>query len=168
MLTAPCSYRTVGSVDQDPGGNARKVSPHESLRSNQGERRLDLRVRASREEVGGVRHALESLGLPAVMLDDAALLVSELVSNSIRHSGLRPEDEIRITADLSDQRRLRVMVRDRPAGQPRPPVSMSIRPPPGAESGWGLYLVDQVASHWGTIDDGEGGGYWFELRTETP
>lgn len=168
MLTAPCSYRTVGGVDQDPGGNARKVGPHESLRSNQGERRLDLRVRASREEVAGVRHALESLGLPAVMLDDAALLVSELVSNSIRHSGLRPEDEIRITADLSDQRRLRVMVRDRSAGQPPPPVSMSIRPAPGAESGWGLYLVDQIASHWGTVDDGEGGGYWFELRTETP
>jgi hypothetical protein len=39
--------------------------------------------------------------------------------------------------------------------------------PPGAESGWGLYLVDQIASHWETLDDEEGGGYWFELRTGT-
>jgi hypothetical protein len=43
-------------------------------------------------------------------------------------------------------------------------VSGSIRPTPGAESGWGLFLVDRLASRWGTA----AGGYWFELRAEPP
>jgi hypothetical protein len=43
-------------------------------------------------------------------------------------------------------------------------VSGSIRPAPGAESGWGLYLVDRLASRWGT----SAGGYWFELGHEQP
>jgi len=43
-------------------------------------------------------------------------------------------------------------------------VSGSIRPAPGAESGWGLYLVDRVASRWGTSAH----GYWFELHQDPP
>jgi anti-sigma regulatory factor (Ser/Thr protein kinase) len=143
------------------------VGPLEPLHANQSERRLDLRVRASPEEVLLVRHALGGLGLPDVMLDDATLLVSELLTNSIRHSGLRPDEEVRVTAEWSGQR-LRVTVRDRPAARPAPPVAGSIRPPPGAESGWGLFLVDQIASQWGTLDDEAGGGYWFELKPMAP
>jgi anti-sigma regulatory factor (Ser/Thr protein kinase) len=106
-----------------------------------------------------VRESLRDLELPTALKDQAELLVSEMVTNSILHSGLRPEDEIRICATWSGTR-LRVDVRDRHR-TPRPsPLAGSIRPEPGAESGWGLYLVDRLASRWGI----RSWGYWFELE----
>jgi anti-sigma regulatory factor (Ser/Thr protein kinase) len=130
-------------------------------------RHLELRVRPKPEEVSAVRQELGSLRLPAVMLDDATLLVSELLANSIKHAGLRPNEKVRVTAEWSGER-LRVTVRDRPAGSPPPPLAGFVRPPSGAESGWGLYLVDRMASRWGTLEADEGAGYWFELRRHTP
>jgi anti-sigma regulatory factor (Ser/Thr protein kinase) len=103
------------------------------------------------------RRALRRLGLPGQLAHDALLLISELVTNSVRHAGLGPDDRIDITADWSGTR-LRVQVRDR--GRPERPELSVVRPTPGAESGWGLYLVDRLASRWGTTPD----GYWFELR----
>ena len=125
-------------------------------------RRLDASVRATRQAAWQARRALRRLGLPGPLGDHAELLVSELVTNSVRHAGLREDDLIRITADWSGQR-LKVAVR---AGRGVLPaaVSGSIRPAPGAESGWGLYLVDRLASRWGTSAN----GYWFELRPEPP
>jgi anti-sigma regulatory factor (Ser/Thr protein kinase) len=97
--------------------------------------------------------------LPYPLAFDAQLLVSELVSNSVRHAGLGRDDLIRVTADWSGDR-LRVHVRDGARPTRASPIAGSIRPAPGAESGWGLYLVDRLASRWGTT----AGGYWFELR----
>jgi anti-sigma regulatory factor (Ser/Thr protein kinase) len=94
--------------------------------------------------------------------------VTELVSNSIRHAELRAGERIRIWAGWSG-RHLKVIVRDRDDGQPSQPVGIagSIRPAPGAESGWGLFIVNQLATRWGAIHDG-GAGYWFELDTSRP
>ena len=125
--------------------------------------RLDFSLRPTRTAPLRARRALSQLRLPLPLAFDAQLLVSELVSNSVRHAGLGRDDLIRVTADWSGER-LRVHVRDR--GRPRraSPVTGSIRPAPGAESGWGLYLVDRLASRWGTT----AGGYWFELRDDQP
>jgi anti-sigma regulatory factor (Ser/Thr protein kinase) len=120
-------------------------------------------VRATREAAAKARRALRELDLPLPLASDAQLAVSELVTNSIRHAGLAPDDLIRITVDWSGAR-LKVHVRDGRRGVRPAVVSGSIRPAPGADSGWGLYLVDRVASRWGTSAD----GYWFELRQEPP
>ena len=126
-------------------------------------RRLDVHIPATREAARKARRALSKLALPLPLAIDAQVAISELVSNSVRHAGLSPSDLIRITADWSGAR-LRVHVRDTRRGA-RPTVfAGSIRPAPGAESGWGLYLVDRVASRWGTSAD----GYWFELQQEPP
>jgi anti-sigma regulatory factor (Ser/Thr protein kinase) len=108
-----------------------------------------------------VRQSLNDLGLPPALLLDARLLVNELVTNSIRHSGLGPEDQVRVRADWSGTR-LRVDVYDRAGPAGRSPVVGSIRPPPGAQSGWGLYMVDRVAARWGAVP----GRYWFELDVD--
>lgn len=121
-------------------------------------RRLDLRVRASSESLADVRRSLGSLAIPPELLDDARVLVSELVGNSVRHSGLRADEFVRVTAEWSGVR-LRVAVHDRPRDPAHPPVVGAIRPRPGAESGWGLFIVDRLASRWGT----DTAGYWFEL-----
>jgi anti-sigma regulatory factor (Ser/Thr protein kinase) len=97
--------------------------------------------------------------LPTPLLDDARLLVSELVTNSIRHAGLHGDDWIRVHAKLIDSR-LRVDVVDRGDAAKRQAVAGAIRPSPGAESGWGLYLVDTLATRWGRGR----GRYWFELE----
>lgn len=133
----------------------------EPMRSWGDDCRFDLRVLASSREVARVRRALEALDLPPALLEDAELLVSELLSNSIRHAGLAPQDQVRVTADWSGSR-LRVEVRD-PGSRPRAQdVAGGIRPPLGAESGWGLYLVDRLGSRWGFSS----GRTWFELESD--
>ena len=122
--------------------------------------RIDLRVEARPENVAVVRRALEGMGLPSGLLEDAKLLTSELVTNSVRHAGLRPEDHIRVTAERTAGLRVVVLDGASPAAST---VAGAIRPAPGARSGFGLYLVDQIASRWGT-NLGGGRGFWFELR----
>lgn len=137
------------------------MRPPHPASSQRGAQRLDFRVPASPEVLAGVRDALGDLGLPSVLLADARLLVNELVTNSIRHSGLGPQDRVRIRADWSGTR-LRVDVYDRVGARGPSPVVGSIRPPPGAQSGWGLYVVDRVARRWGAVP----GRYWFELELD--
>src|SRR5438105_4975173 len=133
-------------------GNSPSVSLPEASRSPTSVRTLDLRVSAVPESVSIVRRGIDTLGLPEGLRGDAKLLATELVTNSIRHSGLPAGEKIRVSADWSGSR-LRFTVRDRP----RPAVTGvvgSIRPVPGAESGWGRYLVDRIASPRGTAAGG--------------
>jgi serine/threonine-protein kinase RsbW len=111
--------------------------------------------------VPDVRRALSDLPLPAAVLKDAQLLASELVGNSIRHAGLNRDDRIRIRANLSGGR-LRVEVFDQASVTGRSSVAGAVRPGPGAESGWGLYLVDRLATRWGRGH----GKHWFELEVD--
>jgi hypothetical protein len=89
--------------------------------------------------------------------------VSELVTNSVRHARLATGELIRLNVDWSGTR-LRVHVHDGGRRGGRLAASGSIRPTPAAESGWGLYLVDRLASRWGLDTD----GYWFELHHIPP
>ena len=143
--------------EQD-GGHSETTPPPGGARR---QAHLRLRVRASVTAPAQARHALRRLGLPPAIADDGELLLSELVTNSVRHAGLGPDDPIQLTAVFSGTR-LTVHVRDRDRSRRPGVASGSIRPSPAAESGWGLYLVDRLASRWGT----EPGGYWFELRHE--
>jgi anti-sigma regulatory factor (Ser/Thr protein kinase) len=74
--------------------------------------------------------------------------VTEIVGNSVRHSGLKRDEHVRITADWS-RTSLRVVVRDRPRSLAQVSLAGTIRPGPGAESGWGLFIVDRLSSRWG-------------------
>ncbi|GAC1362963.1 MAG: hypothetical protein NVSMB32_03960 [Actinomycetota bacterium] len=119
---------------------------------------FDVRLPARSQSVSVARLALDTLDLPGSLRGDARLLLTELVTNSVRHSGLGPEEAIRVRAEWSG-RHLRVTVQDRPR-DPSTTLVGAIRPSPTSEGGWGLYLVDKVAQRWGV--DGQG-AYWFEL-----
>jgi PAS domain S-box-containing protein len=84
-------------------------------------------------------------------LDVARLLVSELVTNAIRHG----EGEIALSMEI-DERRARFEVRDDHGHRARR------RRVVGAEGGFGLNLVDTLASRWGV--DEHNAGVWFELE----
>jgi anti-sigma regulatory factor (Ser/Thr protein kinase) len=91
------------------------------------------------------------------MLEDATLLVSELVTNAVRHALRAGVDEVELRI-RTDRRRIRVIVSDPGGGfvaSPRLPTASE-------SSGWGLYLVDRIADRWGVItrDRNE---VWFEL-----
>lgn len=85
--------------------------------------------------------------------DTAQLLVSELVTNSVRHAGT----PVRLTVRRADGG-LRVEVADGSKGRPRPHL-----PDAGAEAGRGLFLLDQLARAWGVRDERGGKAVWFEL-----
>ena len=96
--------------------------------------------------------------VPEMRLRDVRLLVSELVTNAVRHAGLRGGDRIRLLASLSGAV-LRVEVHDPGHGfEPRRP-----EPDPSRSSGWGLYLVEEIADRWGMDGAGTGTRIWFEL-----
>ena len=121
-------------------------------------RSLDLHLPATPTVASLVRRALKYLELPTEQLEVAQLLASELVTNSIKHSGLDASDEVRVRAARRGER-LRVDVYDRSTTELHP-LAGSIRPVPGSQSGWGLYLVDRLADRWGTGP----GRYWFEIE----
>ena len=95
-------------------------------------------------------------GLPEGVVSDVELLTSEVVSNAVRHANLDPSQEIvlRIVSDGY----VRVEVAD-----PGPPFEAQRRRRGSGSSGWGLFLVDALATSWGVEPEGRGKKVWFEL-----
>jgi anti-sigma regulatory factor (Ser/Thr protein kinase) len=97
-------------------------------------------------------------GLDLELIEDAELLVSELVTNAIRHG--RPS--------------IRMLVRREPPGigvevhdqGPGDPVLPAGEPMPDQRSGRGLRMVAVIASAWGVRRPEEGPGkvVWFSLQ----
>ena len=90
---------------------------------------------------------------------DVVLLISELVTNSVRHAGLDARNPLQLSVTTEGEW-VRVAVRDGGPGfrVPKPPDD------PGHVGGWGLVLVDQLAERWGVEHDGEANVVWCELR----
>ena len=105
------------------------------------------------------RHALGELSdqVPSRRLEDARLLVSELVTNAIRHADLADDDVITLVVVTGD-RALRIEVCD--PGQGFEPLEPG--PDLGGSSGWGLYLVRELSDRWG-VEHGGHTRVWFEL-----
>jgi anti-sigma regulatory factor (Ser/Thr protein kinase) len=91
--------------------------------------------------------------LPAPLLDDARLLVSELVANAVEH--VIEDGDIGVRVELADSR-LRVEVRDPGPGFAYTPRAANAG---GSDRGWGLVFAERVASRWGNGP----GLVWFEL-----
>ena len=121
--------------------------------------RVERRLPASPEAASVARHALDDLGdaVPDARLRDVRLLVSEVVTNAVRHANLAAGDAIELVVELK-RRTLRVEVHDPGGGF----VPSAPAPDPTRPSGWGLYLVAELADRWG-VDSDEETLVWFEL-----
>ena len=101
--------------------------------------------------------AAMSSGLPEEVVSDVELLTTELVTNALKHATASQSEQIIVRLVLQD--RVRVEVIDPgPPFDPRP-----VRPDPGSTTGWGLFLVDTVATSWGVEPEGRGKKVWFEV-----
>ena len=101
-----------------------------------------------------VKRALTDAGLD-VMLDDALLLVTELVTNAVVHAGTDIELHIEVGPGSA-----RVEVVDHSAGSL--PVLQG-DPEAPREGGRGIYLLDVLAREWGTRHFAGGKSVWFAL-----
>jgi anti-sigma regulatory factor (Ser/Thr protein kinase) len=110
---------------------------------------------------GRARRALNRFApaLDARRLDEARLLISEIVTNSVRHAGAGPEETIDLSMS-STETMLRVAVSDHGGGFD--PALQTLAPDEEREGGRGLFLVDALASRWGVRHDGPA-QVWFEL-----
>jgi anti-sigma regulatory factor (Ser/Thr protein kinase) len=120
---------------------------------------------SARDTPAVARHELDRW-LPESLQESARgavrLLVSELVTNSVRH-GADDTEPVALVARIDDGT-IRVEVRDRGAGfEPVRPVP---RGAAGGFGGYGLYLVERMASRWG-VDTRDGTRVWFELDLAT-
>jgi anti-sigma regulatory factor (Ser/Thr protein kinase) len=121
--------------------------------------RLRLQIRRGPEAAGEGRHALDRLegALATEQLSELRLLVTELVTNSVRH-GTEDDDWILLEVEIYANSVRAVVTDHGPGFVPEP------EPKPHADrpGGWGLCLVDRLADRWGVERDGET-AVWFEL-----
>jgi anti-sigma regulatory factor (Ser/Thr protein kinase) len=95
------------------------------------------------------------------LIDAARLLVSELVTNSVRHAELTIDQPLRLTASLRAST-LRVEVRNEGT---RGTVTRR-SPGPRSTTGFGLNLVDQLSRAWGVERDADATTVWLELAAD--
>jgi anti-sigma regulatory factor (Ser/Thr protein kinase) len=118
------------------------------------------------EAARAARRALATNGcqLPRELHDDVALLVTELVSNAVRHGGGASDSRLQLEFRRCDDR-IRVELLH-PGSVFEPPSS----PPSngGSDGGWGLFLVDRMAESWGVRPDASGTCVWFEMAAAPP
>jgi anti-sigma regulatory factor (Ser/Thr protein kinase) len=104
------------------------------------------------------RQAVRSLALPEATRQTLALIVSELVTNSILHAGLTPDDTVEMRVDNGGPQ-VRLAVHDRGPG--------FILPTPDADpleiGGQGLVITAALSDSWGVDCDDDGCSVWCEV-----
>jgi len=109
---------------------------------------LHLVMPARADSVGLAREAARAgISVPGPVLEDVTVVVSELVTNAVRHAGLSGEDTVRLDLiPLEDY--VRVEVSDRGPGFD--PVAVEAREPT-ASGGFGLRIVASLSRAWGVL-----------------
>ena len=120
---------------------------------------VELRFRhvARPASIGRARHdvedALSTASVDRRTAGDLMLLVSELVTNAVRHAtGERFDVRLEVRPDM-----LRLEVHDEGAG-----FVPHIAPSDNGTGGYGLFIVGQLADRWGVERD-KSGVIWLEL-----
>jgi two-component sensor histidine kinase len=90
------------------------------------------------------------------LLEDLRLLITELVTNSVRHG---PGGNIRVTIKVTDARHLFAEVTDNGTEG-----AVEIREAAEDGGGLGLRIVDRISRRWGVYEGST--NVWFELRAD--
>jgi anti-sigma regulatory factor (Ser/Thr protein kinase) len=122
---------------------------------------LSLVLQGGPQAVSEARSAVGLLArdIGEELVPSLKLLVSELVTNSILHGGAGPSDPVRLDIGTTGGA-VRVEVTDLGPGFD-PGSGQSSRAP---EGGFGLAIVERLASSWGTTHGGR--CVWFEIKRD--
>ncbi len=115
-------------------------------------------VAAARRELAG---ELRARRVPQRVVDDAVLVLSEILSNALKHARPLPSGRLRVRW-TSTPRSVQVEVTD--GGAPtRPHAGTSTM---SATGGRGLGIVDDLARDWGVLDEAGTITVWARLDDE--
>ena len=119
--------------------------------------RLELTAvpHASREARHVARAVLQDWDVPLPVVDDAVLVISELVTNAVRHAGTGSTLELELG---QTRRQLRVALSDESASSPQ-----MRRPTTASEDGRGLTILAALSDRWGIEPHHEGKRVWWEV-----
>ena len=135
----------------------RKASLHEP----DGSEAITFALPVTPTAPAAARQRARSLGASVDGLQsDLELLLTELVTNVVRHSGLTEQEQMTVSI-RADRSRVFAAVTDTGRGFKRP---VALLPRPSRMiGGYGLMLVDRIASHWGVAENNPT-RVWFELK----
>ncbi|MFD7665441.1 ATP-binding protein [Streptomyces sp. NPDC059788] len=130
---------------------------------------VQLEVRPDPAEVGRARRWARSrlagsgIGVDEPLAETLILLISELVTNAVVHTGTPAQLRMCFSGSGAVVGTVRVEVADRSSRAPRP------RHAEGDETnGRGLELVDGLADRWGWRPEGAGKSIWCEVDRGRP
>ena len=124
---------------------------------------VSFSVPGGKRAAGVARRSVLSskVGVPSVMRQRLALLLSELVTNAIQHGGAGPHETIQVQLSATPKT-VRVEVHD-----PGARGKVTTDRLEAETGGYGLLLVDRLADGWGRERTEAGGSLaWFELDVE--
>lgn len=125
--------------------------------------RLPHHVASAAAARGRVREAMAAGKIGWRLADDVSLILSELVTNSVRHACPLPSGELEVAWDVSDEA-VEIRVTDGGGdGTPLPGVAG-----PDALTGRGLAIVAMLAAAWGVEDVPEGTTVWARVSDRHP
>jgi anti-sigma regulatory factor (Ser/Thr protein kinase) len=147
-----------------------RISPHDAAPGTPGaEARHGSWRREFPGEVASVpaarawAHGLLAVRLAPAALDDVVLLLSEVITNAVTHSDSGRTAGGRVTVHLThDREAVHVEVTDDGSATSVPAVRV---PEADSDGGRGLWLVDLLATAWGSSrhDDEAGRSVWFQV-----
>jgi anti-sigma regulatory factor (Ser/Thr protein kinase) len=91
-------------------------------------------------------------------MEDVRLLVTELVTNAVKHAGLRRDETIDLVV-LARPTRVEALVRyPEHVG-----FAPTLPPEPREASRWGLFLVDRISDRWSVVQTRGQIEAWFGI-----
>lgn len=117
-----------------------------------------MRLGSGPEAAAEARRAIMRLraDLDPPLLETIRLLVTELVTNSVRHT---EANSVTLRVAIGRTAVLTEVTDDGPGFDPE-----AIEDTGSDDTGWGLFLVQRLAHTWGVTQDGGSKRVWFELK----
>jgi anti-sigma regulatory factor (Ser/Thr protein kinase) len=119
---------------------------------------LTLSLGRGPEAAAQARRAIAKLRaeLDPRLMETLRLLVTELVTNSVRHTAA---DSVTVKVAVRESAVLTEVADTGPGLDPE-----CLAQSADESTGWGLFLVQRLADKWGVKHDGPSTRVWFELR----
>jgi anti-sigma regulatory factor (Ser/Thr protein kinase) len=128
----------------------------------QGPNGLRMRLGSGPDAAAEARRAIASLraDLDPPLMETLRLLVTELVTNSVRHTDC---ESLTLRVAVGKAAVLTEVADDAPSFDADAALEGEQADARGPDTGWGLFLVQRLARDWGVKQDKDSKRVWFEL-----